>query len=174
VELLRRNTDYALRAMAHLARLDAGTVASAGVVSGAEGVPEPLLRKLLQRLSRAGLVASVRGIRGGFRLARPAGSITVLDVVETIQGKLAVNRCFLGAKRCPNQGGCALSRKLAGVQDHLKELFAGLSLADLAGESRLHQPCNERIGPESRRRRSGRGSGAAVCSLVRRSRGGPP
>jgi Rrf2 family protein len=134
MEILKRNSDYALRALIHLARLGPGAVVSARAISRAEHVPEPLLRKLLQELRRAKLVVSEQGVHGGFRLARPADQITILDVVETAQGKLAVNRCFLGKNLCPNEGDCLLSATLASVQDRLVGVFEGVTLDDLVGE----------------------------------------
>jgi len=135
VELLRRNGDYSIRALLALGALPAGRTLSAGRLSRAAKVAEPLLRKLLQKLARAGVVESAKGAGGGFRLARRPRGISILEVIEPVQGRLAINRCFLGRRRCPRQGHCRVSRRLAGIQDRLVRLFEGLTLADLmAGE----------------------------------------
>ena len=131
VEILKRNSDYALRALVGLVGLSDGEVTSARELAGSQRLAEPLLRKLLQKLVRAGLVESTQGVKGGFRLARRPKDISVLEVAEAVQGKLAVNRCFLGKDLCANQNGCPLSARLAGAQDHLVEFFKGITLADL-------------------------------------------
>jgi Rrf2 family protein len=133
VEILRRNSDYALRALAALACAggDDGRPVSAHQLARAEGLAEPHLRKLLQRLAGAGLVESVRGVAGGFRLARRPETITLLEAVEAVQGKLAVNRCLLGRRGCPRQKSCPLSAKLAELQEGLGALFRKVKLADL-------------------------------------------
>jgi Rrf2 family transcriptional regulator, iron-sulfur cluster assembly transcription factor len=150
LEVLKRNSDYALRALVHLARLETGELASARVISRAERVPEPLLRKLLQKLCRAGLVASHRGVHGGFSLARPARGITALQVVEVMQGKLAVNRCFAGKNLCRNQSRCRLSDKLAAVQEGLVDAFNSVTLSDLASEDG-RRGGRKRAGPKRRK-----------------------
>jgi Rrf2 family protein len=131
VEILKRNGDYSIRALVVLAGLPAGRILSAERLARAAEVAEPLLRKLLQKLARAGVVESAKGAGGGFRLARAPRQISVLAAVEPVQGKLAVNRCFLGRRHCPLQGNCRVSRRLAGIQDRLVRLFEGISLADL-------------------------------------------
>jgi len=135
VEILRRNGDYSIRALLVLAGLPAGRILPAGRLARAARLNEPLLRKLLQKLSRAGVVESTRGAGGGFRLARPARRISALDIIEPVQGRLAINRCFLGRRRCPLQGNCRVSRHLAGIQARLVAFFKSITLAELmAGE----------------------------------------
>ncbi len=131
MEILKRSSDYSLRALVGLAAVSDGQVVSARELAESQKLAEPLLRKLLQRLVKAGVVKSVQGVKGGFRLARRPEDISVLEVAEAVQGKLAVNRCFLGEDLCVNQGDCPLSAKLVAVQDHLVEFFKGITLADL-------------------------------------------
>jgi Rrf2 family protein len=83
-----------------------GERVTAGKMASALGVSEAHLAKVLQRLSRAGLVRGTRGPRGGFRLTRPPGRISLREVYEAVEGDLEVERCLLGApvcgrKRCP-------------------------------------------------------------------------
>jgi len=134
MEILKRNGDYSIRALLVLGALGEGEILAADRLAREAGVAEPLLRKLLQKLARAGIVASTKGAGGGFRLGRAPADISVLEVIEPVQGKLAINRCFLGLKCCPRQGKCAISRKLVGIQEHLVEFFRGITLADLMAE----------------------------------------
>jgi Rrf2 family protein len=134
VEILKRNGDYSIRALLVLGALEDGGLLSADRLAGRAKVAEPLLRKLLQKLSGAGIVESVKGAGGGFRLARAPRDISVLDIIEPVQGKLAINRCFLDRSGCPLQGRCKISRKLTGIQEHLVQFFKGITLDDLMAE----------------------------------------
>jgi Rrf2 family protein len=129
VEILTRGADYALRAMAVLAKRREAAPTPVRRIAGEAGVAEAMLRKLLQKLTRARLVVSVRGIAGGFRLGRPPGEIAFLDVIEAVQGPVAMNRCFLGWP-CRNRQSCSVRRKLGGIQ---RRLVASLRDATLAG-----------------------------------------
>jgi len=135
IEILKRKSDYALRALSLLASLPENQTLNAHEIAIRAELAEPLLRKLLQKLVRAGIVLSVQGAAGGFRLAQKAEKITVLAVAEAVQGKLAVNRCFLGKNLCEREGGCHLHQKLISVQKHLVGFFEGLTLAEISGNS---------------------------------------
>ena len=108
-----------------------GTVFSATSLSRQENVPEGFLYKILQKLTRGGIVASFRGPGGGFALALPPSEITIRAVLEAIQGPIAVNRCFLGRDRCPNQPNCTLCAKLTGLQENMVSLFESITLEQL-------------------------------------------
>ena len=133
MEILKRNADYALRALAGLAEMRNTPFVSARGLAHRQKLAEPILRKLLQRLARAGFVRSTKGPRGGFRLARRPEDISVLEVAEAIQGPLALNRCFLGVRTCPNRPSCRVSAGLARFQRRLKTLFRSISLDQLTG-----------------------------------------
>jgi len=146
LEFLKRNSDYAIRALVYLAQAERGTLVSARAISEAQEVPEALLRKLLQQLCRAGIVASEQGTHGGFRLAKPPDSISLLDIVETVQGQVAVNRCYMRTKTCPRQRRCKITGKLTETQKRLVECFRAVAVADLAslnGSSRSPDPSSD-------------------------------
>ena len=134
MEIIRRNSDYAFHALAALAGRKGFAPASAHWLAERAGVAEPFLRKLLQRLSRAGVVESALGARGGFRLARRPERISVLEVLEAVQGRLAINRCFLGRRNCPRRRTCRISGRLTGIQKQLTAFFKSVKLADLVRE----------------------------------------
>lgn len=94
-----RESDYAIRSILHLARQPQRLV-SATETADAIMVDKMFLAKILQQLAKAGLVQSQRGLRGGFKLARDPGEITLLDVVEAIQGPIALNRCAVTGTYC--------------------------------------------------------------------------
>jgi len=132
VELIRRNTEYAIRALVHLAG-SPGEVVKAGEIAQAQDIPPDFLQKVLQKLTRAGLVVSHRGVQGGFSLGRAPEAISVLEVVTVMQGKPAVNKCFLG-DGCPRAPACRLKKSWLQMEEKLVSFFAGVSLKDLADQ----------------------------------------
>jgi Rrf2 family protein len=101
-------------------------------VSRDESIPRSFLAKIFQDLAKAGLLRSQRGAGGGFALARPPGQITILEIIEAIDGRIALQRCLGEVPDCERMEGCALCNLLEQAQDRLKEVFGQTSLADLA------------------------------------------
>ena len=85
--------DYAVVMMAAAARHPAGARLSATLLAEETGVPLPTAQKLISRLAAAGLLATARGTGGGFRLARPAGEISLADIIEAVEGPIAMTSC---------------------------------------------------------------------------------
>lgn len=131
MELLRRESDYALRCLVRLARAPGGRIESARRLAQAEHIPEFLLKKTLQKLARAGIVKATLGAHGGFQLRLPSEEVTVLMVVEAVQGPVVVNRCFLTKASCPNQSRCCLRAKLVQAQEGLKDQLSCTTIRDL-------------------------------------------
>ncbi|MBI5141995.1 MAG: Rrf2 family transcriptional regulator [Nitrospirae bacterium] len=102
-----READYAIRCVLHMAR-QGGEVTSIGGICDAMLVPRSFVAKILQRLSRAGIVRSIRGVKGGFLLVKPAAEINLLEVIEAIQGKSAANICAIDRSACSLSGHCAI------------------------------------------------------------------
>jgi Rrf2 family protein len=103
---LTRAADYAVRVMIHLAGLPPATRASRAELAVAAECPEQFLSKVLQSLTRAGLVLSHRGNTGGFELPNLHREATMLDVVEAIEGPMRINVCLTSDRACPRQGWC--------------------------------------------------------------------
>ena len=98
-------------------------------LSRTEGIPRSFLAKIFQSLVRGGLVRSVRGVGGGFALARAPEEISVLAIIEAVEGRLAFQRCQDDG--CVRSRGCPLCGLFAQAQRQVRELFEGTSLADL-------------------------------------------
>jgi Rrf2 family protein len=96
-----------------------------------QDVPYQLACKLMQQLHAAKLVESCMGARGGFRLGRGAGEISLLDVVEVVQGRLSLNRCLLNNTCCPRTANCPVRARMGELQTQMDEYLGGVTLADL-------------------------------------------
>lgn len=120
-----------------LARRPSGSVVMIDDVSREERIPKSFAAKIFQSLVRAGLVRSNRGSGGGFTLARSPEQITVLEVIEAIEGKIALQRCLAEPTACDHSGGCALCGLFEQAQDRVKEVFSRTTLADLG---KKHMP----------------------------------
>jgi Rrf2 family protein len=124
--------------MVHLAGLSETRRAGTAVLAKAAEVPPTFLTKVLQRLTASGLVVSHRGPNGGFTLAVPASSISLLHVVEAIEGPIQLNLCTgphaNGIPECPRQTRCAVHNVWMHAQAKLREVLGEASLDELARE----------------------------------------
>jgi Rrf2 family protein len=131
---ISKRTDYGLMAIRHLALLPSGACRSAREIASEHRIPPALMAKLLQRLARKGLVASQHGTRGGYHIARPAGSISLREVIEAIEGPMAVVECLDPcAPCCPQDGTCTVKTPLHHVQRRIVEVLARTTVHDLKG-----------------------------------------
>jgi Rrf2 family iron-sulfur cluster assembly transcriptional regulator len=151
MDIVRRNTDYALRAMIHLAEHYGNGAVSAREVARQGGIPYQLVCKLLQRLGKAGLIRSSMGARGGFKLRKDPSKISVLQVIETIQGPVRLNRCLLSAKACLRQRSCPVKPKLAELQKTIGDYLGGIKLDELVKSSRAKTKISHE-GPKAQRK----------------------
>lgn len=114
---------------------------SAAQLAQETGLPAPTVQKLVSKLSAAGLIKSVRGAGGGLKLARPAAAITLADIVEAVEGPLALTACLetgreAGRGDCALEAGCALRPHWPGVNEALRAALAGITLTQLIGQAR--------------------------------------
>lgn len=108
---LSRRSDYALGAIHNLSGLPKGKLNSINTIAQAESIPREFLAKILQDLTAAGILASFGGVKGGYRLARPARKVSFLDVIEAVDGPLHLSLCTEPAKcSCKPDDHCHLHR----------------------------------------------------------------
>jgi len=103
---LTRAADYAVRVMVHLAAPEAAPRESLPALAKATGAPESFLSKVMQELTRSGLVVSQRGHAGGFQIAPRGRQASMLEVIEAVDGPIQLNVCLGSGKNCPRQGWC--------------------------------------------------------------------
>ena len=124
---------HAIRALCALAKLPEGECAGAALIAQAIGAPPNYLGKLLQTLSREGLVESQKGMGGGFRLSQPAESITLIDVVDPIDRVSPWSECLLGMSQCTDDESCVVHDRWSPLRDEYLALLREVSIADLVG-----------------------------------------
>ncbi len=105
--LVTRETDYAVRTVLYLAK-NRDRTASVTEVAHAMQIPKSFLAKLLQRLVRSHILTSSRGVNGGFQLAQKPSEITLLSIMEAVQGPAGINVCAIDSKRCNLSSACAV------------------------------------------------------------------
>ena len=114
--------------MVHLVCNEGDAVVSTRTIAEKEDISYQLACKLMQRLSRAGLVKSLMGPKGGFTLGRDPGRINLLEVIEAVQGPITVNRCLDDDIGCDRQPGCPVSGTLEQLQDHIESFLTKTTL----------------------------------------------
>jgi FeS assembly SUF system regulator len=125
--------DYAVVMLAAAARHPAGARLSAGTLAAETGVPLPTAQKLMGRLAAAGLLSSARGTGGGFVLARAADGISLADIIEAVEGPIAMTSCIEGAANdCALEGSCAVKPHMGVVNVAVRGALQGVSLASLS------------------------------------------
>jgi Rrf2 family protein len=131
---LSKKADYALMAVRHLAmRADAGS-SSAREIAEQYDIPLELLAKVLQRLVRQGLLISHQGTRGGYVLSRPATLMSVADVIQAIDGPVAVTACATEAEACDQYAKCSIRDPLWRIKERILGALATCSIHELATE----------------------------------------
>lgn len=139
--MISRTAEYALRAVVWLAG-ESGRSVGTKVISEAAQIPTGYLSKVLQVLARAGIVASTPGRSGGFRLTRPPGEISVLDVINTVDPIERIRTCPL---HLPSHAErlCPLHRRLDNAMGQMEEAFAHSTIAELLAEETTSPPLRE-------------------------------
>ncbi len=132
---LTRAADYAVRAMLHMSTLPFGSRVSLAVLADATGVPGTFLSKVLQALSRAELVESRRGPEGGFELRQPPAEITLLTVIEAIDGPVRLNACLGHDDGCERSSWCAAHPVWVEAQQAMAGVLSRATIAELAKQT---------------------------------------
>jgi Rrf2 family iron-sulfur cluster assembly transcriptional regulator len=136
MDVIKRNTDYALRAVVELAGRSGHEPVATREIASRQRIPYQLACKLLQRLHKAGIVKSSMGPAGGFMLSGNPSKITVRQVVEVIQGPVQLNRCLFRKSLCRLSRRCTISPELGRLQKKINAFLDGLTLDRLSNAGR--------------------------------------
>jgi Rrf2 family protein len=131
---ITKKAGYGMVAMTHLATLSDDRVSSAREIAEIFGVPVSLLMNVLKELSAAGLVASTRGAKGGYRLARPAGEVTMAEILTALEGPIRLADCVEGGgdKVCKLVDGCPIVRPVHRVNREISDILSKVTLEEMA------------------------------------------
>lgn len=126
-------TDYAVLVLSDMSRPESLEAQAARDVAERTRIPQPTVSKVLKLLARAGLVASERGKNGGYRLARLPHAITVADIVDAVEGPIAITECSSAEDRsaCGLEGSCATETNWLRINDAIRLALSGITLADM-------------------------------------------
>ena len=134
---LTRKTDYALVALTAMA--SASEMISARGLADRLNLPLPVLRNILKRLTQVGLVQSARGQQGGYQLARDAQAISLVELIEAMEGPLRLTMCCRGAddperEACEREGVCSIRRPVQRVHGLMRQFLSRVTLAQIAAD----------------------------------------
>jgi len=132
---ITRQADYAIRAVLYLSKLGPSQRAATSTVAQEQRIPPSFLAKIISQLSIAGLLHTSRGARGGVTLARSAEDITLLEVVEAIDGPIALNECVTDQASCSFGEECPLRPVWCDAQDDLVQRLKSTNFAQFAAAS---------------------------------------
>ncbi len=131
---ITRQADYALRAMLYLAQLETNQRAATSQIAEEQHIPPSFLAKIISQLSIAGLIHTSRGARGGVSLARQPEEISVLEVVEAIDGPISLNECTENPSACPFGDDCPLRPLWCDTQSELVKRLKKTSFAQFIAQ----------------------------------------
>jgi Rrf2 family protein len=128
---ITRETDYAIRCVLYLVE-NPGKIIMVDSIAKDKEIPKSFLAKILQKLTKADIVKSFRGVKGGFRLLRNPDRITLLNVVEAIEGPIAMNSCVLDKSICSLSDSCSVHPVWVDVREKLEDWLGQYTFADLS------------------------------------------
>lgn len=132
---ITREVDYAVRCILCLSREPDKIKGSARIALEMD-IPAPFVSKILQKLSKKGFVTPIRGIKGGFKLSRRPQDISLLDVVEAINGPIPVNICVIDSKSCNRIKRCSVHPVWVKIQSLIRKELNSVNFKKLSSEDR--------------------------------------
>jgi FeS assembly SUF system regulator len=128
---LNRMTDYGIVVLGQMAQ-DVGRVRTAAALAEASGVPVPTVSKLLKQMTAASLITARRGAKGGYALDRPAAEVTVTEIIQALEGPIALTACVDGAEDCCEvEHSCPMRGNWNRVNRAIRAALDGVTLADM-------------------------------------------
>lgn len=129
---LSKMTDYAVVMMVHMGQRP-GAVYTTAQIADDTGVPQPTVAKLMKELGRAGLLSSIRGAAGGYRMDRAPADVSIAEVIQAMEGPIALTACVHGAdEQCSVEQLCGMRGNWDKVNTAIRDALEGVTLADMA------------------------------------------
>lgn len=132
--IFSKQCEYALRAVLYLALQADGDMTPIKDLARRLDLPSPFLAKILQDLAAKGLLRSLKGPTGGFALAMPASDITLLHIVEAIDGLDFMHKCVMGFPECSSENHCPVHERWGGLREEIYAMLVGKNIEQLAAE----------------------------------------
>jgi len=133
---LSRGAEYAIRAMLDVAAAEGRVQETTKEVAEHQGIPKVFLPKIVGRLVQAGLLRAHRGPAGGIALSRPPDQINMRQIIEAIDGPIALNTCLILPNECPRESICPIHEIWVKTQQNLLASLEGITLADLVARGK--------------------------------------
>jgi Rrf2 family protein len=133
--LFSKKCEIGLQSVLYLSTEEEGILFNALQVAKKVKQPKEFVSKVLQILTKSGIVGSKKGKNGGFFLAKPAEKIKLLDIVEAIDGTEVFNKCILGFPECSDEHPCPVHNKWHKIKDELKEMLNSETLYDIKAQT---------------------------------------
>ena len=131
VFLIKSDTDYAMRMLVSLALIEGNSPVTAVDLTEGQNIPVDFAYKILQKLRRANIIKSFKGVNGGFSLAKKPCDLSLLDVVDAVQGRIIIRPCLLDDDNCVTAKPCPVSYKLQKLQKTLDNEMHNITLANI-------------------------------------------
>jgi Rrf2 family transcriptional regulator, cysteine metabolism repressor len=132
MRFVTRDTDYALRALIYMAKLN-GKTATVDEIAEKGKLPKVFLRRILQKLAEKKVLASYKGKSGGFSLLSHPEDLSVIDIMKVFQGDIDLTNCLLKGKICPDRGICSLRKKIKSINSTVIKELGKITIKSLAG-----------------------------------------
>lgn len=127
--------EYAIKTMLHLAGKSDSELITINEIATIQKIPEKFLRKIIPKLCNAGLVKTIKGKNGGITLARDGSTITPLEIIQAVEGPLALNKCLIDKEFCSNTRWCSVHTIWCDLLVEMRRKLSGKSIKELAEES---------------------------------------
>ena len=135
--LLSRSCEYGIQATFYISSLSSGKLVSIKEISEKLNIPSPYLAKILQCLARRGILSSIKGPNGGFKLGRAADTIALKDIVEGIDGLYALDKCVMGFEKCDDHNPCPLHETWSEIKKKIIDSILSKSISELGSGMKL-------------------------------------
>jgi len=130
---ITKQSDYGIVLMTRFAAAEAGKVHSTRDLAKSANLPLPTASKILKALARAGLLASHRGVKGGYRLARNPAEISVEEIIRALEGPIAITECLDSAQKdCDIEGTCPVRTNWERINDAVRDALTAIPLSEMA------------------------------------------